>query len=115
AVGIFINYLLPGLSPLAYTGIRILILPLIVGVGYEFIMTAGKHDNALTRLLSAPGLWMQRITTKEPDEKQLEVAICALKYALASEFPDFDRDAYTYRPETAPDKDAAKDEGEPTA
>lgn len=115
AVGIFINYLLPGLSPLAYTGIRILILPLIVGIGYEFIMTAGKHDNALTRLLSAPGLWMQRITTKEPDEKQLEVAICALKYALASEFPDFDRDAYTYRPETAPDKDAAKDEGEPTA
>ena len=120
AVGIFINRLLPGLSPIAYTGIRLLILPLIVGVGYEFIMFAGKHDNALTRLLSAPGLWMQRITTKEPDEKQLEVAICALKYALASDFPDFDREAVTYRPEEAsntdsPEKGAPDAESEPTA
>ncbi len=120
AVGIFINRILPGLSPLAYTGIRLLILPLIVGVGYEFIMVAGKHDNALTRLLSAPGLWMQRITTKEPDEKQLEVAICALKYALVSAFPDFDRDAVTYRPEDkskadSPEEDAPEAESEPTA
>ena len=98
-VGILINRILPGLNPLAYTGIRLLILPLIVGIGYEFIMVAGKHDNPVTRFLSAPGLWMQRITTKEPNEEQLEVAICALKYALVSAFPDFDRDAVTYRPE----------------
>ena len=67
-------------------------------------MLAGKHDNIVTRILSAPGLWMQRITTREPDEQQLEVAICALKYALVEAFPDFDRESITYRPkETAPE------------
>ena len=114
AVGIFINYILPGLSPLAYTGIRLLILPAIVGVGYEFIMLAGKHNNAVTRLLSAPGLWMQRITTKEPDEKQLEVAITALKYALVSAFPDFDREAVTYHPEEKSEADSEKEVKEAT-
>ena len=77
-----------------YTAVRLLLLPLVVGLGYEFIMLAGKHLNFVTRLLSAPGLWMQRITTREPDEKQLEVAIVALKYALVEDFPDFDRTAY---------------------
>ena len=65
-----------------------------MGIGYEFLMIAGKHDNAVTRFLSAPGLWMQRLTTKEPDEKQLECAIVALKCALSEEFPDFDKTPY---------------------
>ena len=105
--GIFVNRIFPGLNPFAYFGIRLLILPLVVGLGYEFIMLAGKHDNVLTRTLSAPGLWMQRITTREPDEGQLEVAITALKYALVDAVPDFDREAVTYRPkedgESAPE------------
>lgn len=69
--------------------IKILLLPVVVGVGYEYIMYAGKHDNIVTRILSAPGLWMQRITTKEPDEGQMECAITALKASLPSVFPDF--------------------------
>ncbi len=68
---------------------KILVLPLTVGIGFEFIMFAGKHDNIITRILSAPGLFMQRITTKEPDNGQIEVAIIALKTALPNEFPDF--------------------------
>lgn len=64
-----------------------LIIP-TVGIGFEFIMYAGRHDNALVRLLSAPGLWMQRITTREPDRSQLEVAIKALKGAIPAEFPE---------------------------
>jgi uncharacterized protein YqhQ len=102
--GILVNRFLPGLSSLAYTGIRLLILPLVVGIGYEFIMLAGKHDNPVIRFLSAPGLWMQRITTREPNEAQLEVAICALKYALVSAFPDFDREAVTFRPKEQTEK-----------
>lgn len=54
--------------------LKLPLLPVIVGVGYEFIMYAGKHENLLTRILSAPGLWMQRITTREPDDEQIEVA-----------------------------------------
>ena len=68
---------------------KILILPLIVGIGFEFIIFSGKHDNALTRFLSAPGLFMQRITTREPDDSQIEVAIIALKTALPDVFPDY--------------------------
>ena len=66
---------------------KILMLPLVVGAGYEFIMFAGKHNNIFTRILSAPGLWMQRITTREPDLSQIEVAIASLKAALPNEFP----------------------------
>lgn len=75
--------------------IKLALVPFIVGLGYEFIMFAGKHNNAVTRALSAPGLWMQRLTTREPSEDQLEVAITALKYALPDEFPEFDRAYYT--------------------
>ncbi len=70
--------------------LKIGLLPLCVGLGYEFIRYAGKHDNALTRALSAPGLWMQRITTREPDDSMIEVAIVSVKSALHEEFPDFE-------------------------
>ena len=81
-----IGIVLPGI---AYVGIRLLILPLVVGIGYEFIMYAGKHDNLFTRALSAPGLWVQRITTREPTLDMLEVAIVSTKCALREEFPEF--------------------------
>ena len=67
-------------------GSKILILPLIVGLGYEFIRYAGGHSNPFTKIVSAPGLWMQRITTLEPDDSQLEVALLALKTAIPDEF-----------------------------
>ncbi len=69
---------------------KFLILPVLVGISFEFILFAGKHDNIVTRILSAPGLWMQRITTREPDEDIIEVAIVSLKTALIEEFPDFE-------------------------
>lgn len=92
AIGILLRYLLPAEiveQKWLYTLIRLALLPLVVGVGFEFIMLAGKHPNPITRALSAPGLWMQRITTREPDEGMLEVAITSLKAALVDEFPDF--------------------------
>jgi uncharacterized protein YqhQ len=68
--------------------IKLLILPLIAGLSYEFIKYAGKHDNILVKILAAPGLWMQRLTTKEPDDSQIEVAIKSLKLAMPDEFPN---------------------------
>lgn len=68
---------------------KLALLPIVVGLGYEFIYLAGRHDNVITRALSAPGLWVQRLTTKEPDEEQIAVAIAALKAALPDLFPDF--------------------------
>ena len=87
--GLVVNAVLPGLNKWQYTGIRLLILPLIVGLGYEFIMYAGKHNNLFVRILSAPGLWVQRLTTKEPTPDMLEVAIVSTKCALRDEFPEF--------------------------
>ena len=92
-VGIFIPEF-EGMSWLRSV-IKLATLPLIMGVGYEFIMLAGKHNNVFTRILSAPGLWMQRLTTKEPDDCQLAIAICAIKSTMPEEFPDFDVSEYT--------------------
>lgn len=62
--------------------LKLLILPLVMGIGYEFIKYAGKHDNILVKMLSAPGLWMQRLTTKEPTDDIIEVGIESLKAVL---------------------------------
>ena len=58
--------------------LRIVLLPAVVGLSYEVIKFVGRHDNAFTRFISKPGIWLQRFTTREPDEKQLEVALAAL-------------------------------------
>ncbi len=70
---------------LLWMGVKIMILPIVTGLSYEFIKYAGKHDNLLVKILAAPGLWMQRLTTKEPDEKMIEVAIEAFKAVLPKE------------------------------
>ncbi len=71
-----------------WTGIKLLALPLICGVGYELIRFCGRHDNWLTRIIAAPGLWVQRISTKEPDDSMIEVAIAALSAVIPENTED---------------------------
>lgn len=59
--------------------IKVAVLPVIVAIAYEIIKLAGRHDNIITRIVSAPGLWIQRLTTREPDDGQIECAIAAFK------------------------------------
>jgi uncharacterized protein YqhQ len=66
-------------------GIRIALLPLIAGVSYEIIRFAAKHRGSLFALMTTPGLWLQRITTQPPDDRQVECAIVALDEAMALE------------------------------
>ncbi|MBQ1451821.1 MAG: DUF1385 domain-containing protein [Clostridia bacterium] len=61
---------------------KLLVLPVVMGIGYEYIKYAGRHDNVCTKIGSAPGLWMQRISTVEPDDSMIEVGIAAFKYVL---------------------------------
>ncbi len=62
---------------------RVILLPLIAGISYEVIKAAGRHkDQPIWRIILAPGLWMQRLTTAEPDDDQVEVALAALKAAM---------------------------------
>ena len=89
-IGIIVGcFIPPQLPAILRTLIKIALLPVTVGVGYEIIRFAGSHDNFLIRAISAPGLWVQRITTKEPDVSQMECAIAALKSALPDEFPGY--------------------------
>lgn len=69
---------------------RLLLLPVVAGLSYELIKIAGKYDNAFTRAISKPGVILQHLTTKEPDESQIEVALTALK-AVISENRDEDK------------------------
>ncbi|MBR5618242.1 MAG: DUF1385 domain-containing protein [Clostridia bacterium] len=62
--------------------LKLLLLPIIMSFGFEFIRYAGKHDNVFVSICAAPGLWMQRITTKEPTDDIIEVGIAALKAVL---------------------------------
>ncbi|HUP66028.1 MAG TPA: DUF1385 domain-containing protein [Thermoanaerobaculia bacterium] len=84
AISIVVFSLVPSTAPFAVKfGARILLLPLIAGIGYEIIRFSARHlANPICRVLIQPGLWLQKITTREPDDTQLEVAIVALREAL---------------------------------
>jgi len=64
---------------------KLLLLPLVVSITYEFNRFAGRHDNTFTRLLTAPGMWFQNFTTNEPDDSMIEVAIAAVNAVLPEE------------------------------
>lgn len=70
--------------------IKILLVPLICGAGFEVLRLCGKYDNIVTKIISAPGMWLQRLTTKEPEDDMIEIAIASLK-ACEPETPDVDR------------------------
>lgn len=96
-VGIFVSFFVDPVYSLIFgvtahavvrVLIKILLLPLIVGVGYELIKIAGRYDNWFTKIISAPGVLLQRITTKEPDDKMIECAITALKEVIPNNNSD---------------------------
>lgn len=87
-VSIVINFLLilifPGFKnhSILWGIAKILMIPLICGIGYELIKFCGKRENLVTKIISAPGMWLQRATTKEPDDDMIEIAIDALKAVI---------------------------------
>lgn len=83
-VSIFVFSLIPKDSHfLIKFGSRILFMPLIAGISYEILKLSGKHaNNIIVKILIAPGLWLQKITTREPDDDMLEVAMISIKEAL---------------------------------
>ena len=71
-----------GLAMILRVSCKILLLPVIVSISYEVIRLAGRYDNVLTKIISAPGLWLQRLTTKEPDDSEIEAAIAAMNAVI---------------------------------
>ena len=89
AVGILISSALVVILPefivnrlYIWVPLKILILPLTCGIGYELIKICGRHDNIVTKIIAAPGLWVQRLTTKEPDDDMIEIAIASVKEVI---------------------------------
>ncbi len=88
-ISIFIGMVIPPELPTVIrTLVKLLLLPLTMGIGYEFIKFAGRHENAVTKILSAPGLWMQRITVLEPDDSMIECAIAAVNEVIPDDGSD---------------------------
>ena len=81
-IGFIVGLFLPWKNIAVRLVIQLLLLIPEASIAYELIKLAGRYDNIFTKIISAPGLWMQRITTKEPNDKQIEVAIAALKPCL---------------------------------
>ena len=81
-------------NPVQRLGLRLLLIPVIAGISYELIRLAGRFDNPLTRLLSMPGMALQRLTTKEPTEDMVEVAIKAVEAVY--DWKAFLKDNYGY-------------------
>ena len=96
-VSILLFSVLPWTSTLVRAGLKIILLPLVMGISYEIIRFAGKHNNVFTRAISAPGMWLQRFTTYEPKDDMIEVAIASViailppeeaeKYKVVEEIP----------------------------
>lgn len=91
-VSTVVQMIFPGVYNIMWLWVvaKILMIPVICGIGFEVLRACGKYDNLFTRIISAPGLWMQRITTKEPQDDMIEIAIAALR-ACEPENPDVDR------------------------
>jgi len=84
-ISIFVYMAIPVTTFWARFGIRIALLPVIAGLSYEIIRFAAKHRGSLFAMMTAPGLWLQRITTKEPSDEQVQCAIEALNEAMELE------------------------------
>lgn len=81
-VSVLINALVKVDNSFARMGVHLLLLPVVVGISYEINRWCGGHDNALSRFLSAPGKWLQRMTTNEPDDGMIECAIRAMELVI---------------------------------
>ena len=68
--------------------VKLLLLPWIMGIGYELIKVAGKYDNIVTRIISAPGVWLQHLTVFEPDDAMIECAISSMKEVIPEDGSD---------------------------
>ena len=90
--------------------LRILLMPVVAGISYEIIRLAGRTDNIFIKILSAPGMWIQRMTTKEPDESMAEVAIASVEAVF--DWKKYLQDTFGYEVDESWMKDEASAEPE---
>lgn len=95
-------------NPVMRLGLRLLVIPVIAGISYEIIRLAGRSENPIVKLISAPGLALQKLTTKEPDEEMIEVAIRSVEAVF--DWKSFLAEQFDYEEYKNPTADAQNDE-----
>ena len=89
--GVIVGFFIPFSNPFLRTFAKLLCIPVIMNIGYELQKACARHDNLLSRIITAPGLWVQRITVKEPDDKMIEAAIAAMEAVIPENGEDLIR------------------------
>ena len=87
-VGILVSMFIRVDNLILRTGLKLLTFPIVVGIGYELIKLAGRRDDVFTRIISAPGKWLQHVTTREPDDSMIECAIAAMNKVIPEDGSD---------------------------
>ena len=90
-LGVIVGFFIPISNPFLRTFAKLLCIPVIMNIGYELQKACARHDNLLSRIITAPGLWVQRITVKEPDDKMIEAAIAAMEAVIPENGEDLIR------------------------
>lgn len=104
-------------NPMLRLALRLALVPVIAGISYEIIRLAGRSENILVRIISAPGMWLQKLTTREPDDSMIEVAIASVEAvfdwkAYLRETFGYDVDAWEKKEQEEAAKDAADREAQ---
>lgn len=81
-ISVLVNSFISWSNPWLRVVFKLLLMPVVVGISYEIIKLAGRYTNTCTRIISAPGMWLQKITTQEPDDEMIEIALAALNPVL---------------------------------
>lgn len=81
-LGVIVGFFIPFTNPFLRTFTKLLCIPVIMNVGFELQKACARHEGLLSRIITAPGLWVQRITVKEPDDKMIEAAIAAMEAVI---------------------------------
>ena len=90
-IGIIVGFFIPFSNPFLRTFTKLLCIPVIMNIGYEVQKACARHEGPLCRIITAPGLWVQRITVKEPDDKMIEAAIAAMEAVIPENGEDLIR------------------------
>ena len=102
-VSIILFFFIRVSNPVEKVALRILLIPVIAGISYEIIRLAGRTDNVFVKLLSAPGMMIQRLTTKEPTKEMVEVAIASVEAVF--DWKQYLKDEFGYEEEQKPVKE----------
>lgn len=90
-IGVIVGFFIPFENPFLRTACKLLCIPVMVNIGYELQKACARHTGIISRIVTAPGLWMQRITVKEPDDKMMEAAIAAMQAVIPENGEDLVR------------------------